>query len=79
MGQINVGDEVKTKIAEYFDKDGHRCTRLENPTVTIPAGTIGKITKIEGMPVYNTAQVYFKDVNMHVAFLILHLERPYKN
>jgi len=76
IGQINVGDEVESKIAQYFDKNGYRCTEPKDATVTIPTGTIGRISKIEGMPVFNTAQVYFPDFDMYVAFLITDLKKP---
>jgi len=74
--EVEVGSTVETKIAQYFDKNGHRCLSSENPTSTIPIGTVGRITKLENMPMPNSAQVYFESFDMYVAYFIGDLKPP---
>jgi hypothetical protein len=74
--EIEFDSSVETKIAQYFDKNGHRCTKPENATTIIPIGTIGRITKLENMPMPNTAQVYFSEFDMYVAYFIGDLKPP---
>jgi len=74
--EVEVGSTVETKIAQYFDKNGQRCTKSENPTTIIPIGSIGRVNKLENMPMPDTAQVYFSQFDMYVAYFIGDLRPP---
>jgi len=75
--ELEIGSVVETKIAQYINKNGERVQKSEKATTIIKIGTIGRITKLENMPMPNSAQVYFSEFDMYVAYSISNLKPPH--
>ncbi|NIO44077.1 MAG: hypothetical protein GTN36_00785 [Candidatus Aenigmarchaeota archaeon] len=68
MVKLKVNQLVETKVPQYFNEKGNRVQKLEKATIIISVGSRGTISRVDNLPIPNSAQVYFKDLDMHVAY-----------